>query len=305
MEICVQTMGGYEPTLQLARWCENSGVPALAVADHYLSGDLDSVGFDQLVILGGIARETSTLQISSLVSPLTFRHPAVHLKAAVTLDSMSGGRFSLGVGTGWMKEEHDAFGLDLPDVQERFERLEETLAYLRAALADEPTGFQGKYYRLAEFLPQPRPGNLRLVVGGQGAKRTPHLAGRFADEFNVFPGPVAWSERIERARAAAEEAGRDPDHLLISTAFPALVAADRESFDAMVSRRAELRNTTPETLTETFGRMRIPYGPVDQAAGMYAALAEAGITRVYLQMGGAGDLEDTIRAVAAARDAVG
>lgn len=298
-------MAGYDQTRGLARWCESNGVPALAVADHYLSGDLDSEGFDQLVILGGIARETSTLQLSSLVSPLTFRHPAVHLKAAVTLDAMTGGRFTLGVGTGWMKEEHDAFGLDLPETQERFDRLEETLDYLRAALADEPTGFDGKYYRLAEFIPQPRPQNLRLVVGGQGAKRTPDLAGRFADEFNVFPGPVSWSERIERARAAAEAAGRDPDRILISTAFPALVAADQEGFEAMVNRHAERRNSTPEKVVEAFERLGIPHGPVGQAAEMYAALVEAGITRVYLQVGGTGDLDDIARAVEAARAAVG
>ncbi len=158
MEICVQTMSGYDHTLGVARWCEANGVPALAVADHYLSGpSLDSEAFDQLVILGGIARETSSLELSTLVSPLTFRHPAVHLKGAVTLDSMSGGRFTLGIGTGWMEQEHEAFGIDLPEMGERFDRLEETLAYVRAALAEEPTGFEGTYYRLAEFVPQPRP----------------------------------------------------------------------------------------------------------------------------------------------------
>jgi alkanesulfonate monooxygenase SsuD/methylene tetrahydromethanopterin reductase-like flavin-dependent oxidoreductase (luciferase family) len=75
-------MRGYDHTLTLARWCEAEGVPALSVADHYLAGpNLNSDGYDQLVILGGIARETSTLELSTLVSPITFRHPAVHLKA--------------------------------------------------------------------------------------------------------------------------------------------------------------------------------------------------------------------------------
>ncbi len=303
MEICIQTMSGYDRTLELARWCERTGVPALAVADHYLAGpQLDSEAFDQLVILGGIARETSTLELSTLVSPLTFRHPAVHLKAAVTLDAMSDGRFTLGVGTGWMEQEHDAFGLDLPEMSERFDRLEETLAYIRAALGDEPTGFTGEYYRLGDFLPKPRPKNLRLVVGGQGAKRTPDLAGRFADEFNVFPGPAPWTERIERALGAAAGAGRDPGALLVSSAFPAMVASNGAAFDAMVARHAERRGTEPADVIAALERMSIPYGPVERAKDAFAELAGAGVTRVYLQLGGA-DLDGVAEAVDLARSA--
>ncbi|MEX1271146.1 MAG: LLM class flavin-dependent oxidoreductase [Acidimicrobiia bacterium] len=222
IEICCQTMRGYDDTIALARWCEVEGVPALAVADHYLSGpDTASPGFEQFVILGGIARETSTLELSTLVSPLTFRHPAVHLKAAVTLDHMSGGRFSLGVGTGWMELEHESFGLELHPIGERFDRLEESLAYIRAGTDGSGSGFAGDYYRLAPFDPQPPPINLRLIVGGSGNHRTPALAGRFADEFNVFPGASPMGDRVQRCRDSATAQGRDPSSIAVSTAFPA------------------------------------------------------------------------------------
>jgi alkanesulfonate monooxygenase SsuD/methylene tetrahydromethanopterin reductase-like flavin-dependent oxidoreductase (luciferase family) len=304
MEICVQTMRGYDETIALARWCEQQGVPALAVADHYLSGQaLSGPAFDQLVILGGIARETSTLQLCTLVSPLTFRHPAVHLKSAVTLDQMSHGRFSFGIGAGWMELEHESFGLELHPVLERFDRLEETLGYLTAALDGSSSGFRGKYYQLAPFDPQPRPTNLRLVVGGGGPRRTPELAGRFANEFNAFPDDATpMALRIERCLEAAAGAGRDPGAILLSSAFPAAIAPDAESAEEMMRRRSERMKVDPIEAAATLDRHEIPYGTPDQAAARFAALADSGITRVYLQLSGS-SLDDIARAVGAARAA--
>ncbi|HVR31580.1 MAG TPA: LLM class flavin-dependent oxidoreductase [Acidimicrobiia bacterium] len=303
IEICVQTMTGYPETIALARWCEAAGVPALAVADHYLSGfDTESAAYDQLVILGGIARETTTLELSTLVSPLTFRHPAVHLKAAVTLDAMSAGRFTLGIGAGWMELEHESFGLELPPIQERFDRLEENLGYLRAALDGSGSGFQGRYYQLAAFTPHPRPTNLRIVVGGGGKRRTPELAGRFAHEYNAFPDPVPMAPRVHRCLEAARTAGRDPSSLLLSTAFPAAVATDAEAADRMIERRAKRMKVDPEEAAASLDTYGIPRGTPDEAAARYAVIAEAGITRVYLQLSGAHP-DDIERAVVAARHA--
>ncbi|MEX0757291.1 MAG: LLM class flavin-dependent oxidoreductase [Acidimicrobiia bacterium] len=304
IEICVQTMRGYEETIALARWCEAEGVPALAVADHYLSGpDQASDGYDQLVILGGIARETTKLELCTLVSPLTFRHPAVHLKTAVTLDEMSGGRFSLGIGAGWMELEHEVYGLELYPIGERFDRLEETLGYLKAGIDGSGSGFEGTYFRLAAFDPNPRPRNLRLIVGGGGKRRTPDLAGRFADEFNAFPDKNPIEERIERFRRSARSAGRDPEKILVSTAFPAAVASDRATADAMISRRAERVKVDPEEAASHYAAIGIPQGTPSEAAAAYASLAEAGVTRIYLQLAGA-SLGETAHAVEAARKTV-
>ncbi|MEX2278475.1 MAG: LLM class flavin-dependent oxidoreductase, partial [Acidimicrobiia bacterium] len=301
IEICVQTMRGYEETIALARWCEAEDIPALAIADHYLSGpDQASDGYDQLVILGGIARETTNLELCTLVSPLTFRHPAVHLKAAVTLDEMSGGRFSLGIGAGWMELEHEVYGLELYPIQERFDRLEETLGYLKAGIDGSGSGFEGTYYRLAAFDPNPRPRNLRLIVGGGGKRRTPDLAGRFADEFNAFPDKNPIEDRIERFRQSALSAGRDPEQILVSTAFPAAVASDAETADAMIRRRAERMKVDPEEAAARLAAIGIPHGTPSQAAAAYASLAEVGVTRIYLQLSGA-SLDDTAHAVEAAR----
>ena len=301
IEICVQTMTGYRDTLELARWCEAEGVPALAVADHYLAGpDRSRPAHEQLVILGGIARETTNLELSTLVSPLTFRHPAVHLKAATTLDEMSCGRFSLGVGTGWMQLEHESFGIDFPPMSERFDRLEETLAYLRAGV--DGSGFEGEYYRLAPFLPEPVPANLRLVVGGGGARRTPDLAGRYADEFNVFPSEVPVTQRVARFREAAASAGRDAGSLRLSMALPAAIAPDRATVDAMVERRAARMGVDARDAAASLDRLEIPWGTPEQASDRFDRLAATGIGRVYLQISGASP-EEIGAAVTAARAA--
>jgi alkanesulfonate monooxygenase SsuD/methylene tetrahydromethanopterin reductase-like flavin-dependent oxidoreductase (luciferase family) len=301
MEVALQTMAGYDETLHLARWCETEGVAALSVADHYLSGpDLESAALDQLVVLGGIARQTTTLQLATLVSPLTFRHPAVHLKAAVTLDEMSGGRFSLGIGAGWMQEEHDAFGLELPAMPERFERLEETLGYLRAALSGESMGFEGNHYRLGPFTPQPSPTRLRIITGGVGAKRTPDLAGRYADEFNLAAGEVPWRPRIERALRAAADAGRDPSSLAISAAFPPLTGRDEVDYRDRLNQWAASRGQTAEELEQRLASLNIPHGPVDRLTEGLSDLAGHGVGRVYLQLGSDPDLHQVQLAMAAA-----
>lgn len=304
VEVCVQTMADYPTTIELARWCESEGVPALAVADHYFAGfDTASAGFDQLVLLGGIARETSTLELSTLVSPVTFRHPAVHLKAGVTLDHLTGGRFTLGLGTGWMELEHTEFGFPFPSVSERFDLLEESLAFVRAGVDGRSAGFSGTHYSLAEFDPQPQPTNLRIVVGGSGPKRTPELAGRFADEFNVFPSETSPSERIATFRAAAQRAGRDPEAILVSTAFPAAVASTNAAAEALITSRAERMKVDADRAIASLEGLGIPHGTPEQAAPAFLALAEAGISRVYLQLSRA-PIEEVAETVAAVRAAV-
>jgi alkanesulfonate monooxygenase len=283
MELAIQTMTGYEDALALARWAEAEGVAAFAVADHYLAGPgSDRPAYDQLVLLGGIARETSTIELATLVSPLTFRHPAVMYKAGVTLDEMSGGRFRLGVGAGWMQEEHDAYGLELWEMDERFDRLEDGLAYIRTAI--DGGGHDGRFYGLEDFPRKPEPSGLKLVVGGSGKRRTPTLAGTYADEFNVFPSAGGPGDRMSVARAAATDAGRDPDAVLVSTAFPPVIAATADEVDERFAAMGRRRNTDPERLQERYDELRIPFGAPDRFADGLAALADEGVSRVYFQM---------------------
>ena len=203
----------YRRVLEAARWADNVGLMNFAVPDHYL--DESPAGrptLDAFAVLAGLARETAGIELAVMLSPITFRHPAVLAKSAVTIDRMSGGRFLLGVGTGWFELEHTVMGLELPSLDERFDRLEDALGYLGAAFLPEPAAYAGRFYRLERHPVQPPPSRrVRLVVGGTGPIRTPRLAGLHADELNIHSTPVAGvAARVRRAREAAAGAGRDP-----------------------------------------------------------------------------------------------
>jgi alkanesulfonate monooxygenase SsuD/methylene tetrahydromethanopterin reductase-like flavin-dependent oxidoreductase (luciferase family) len=249
MDFALQTSGVYDDVLAAARFSEQRGLAVIALPDHYLMAlDEDQAkttpASDALIQLAGLARDTTDLELVVLVSPITFRHPAVLVKTAITIDRMSGGRFTLGIGTGWMDREHEVFGFDYPPMQERFELLEEALAYVRAALAEDPVGYNGERFRLEPFPISPRPsGKVKLLVGGVGASKTPRLAGTYADEFNVFPGNDL-AGRIERARAAASAAGRDPDALMLSSAGRVVGAVTDKELDRELDNLADKAHVT-------------------------------------------------------------
>ncbi|HHC07538.1 MAG TPA: LLM class flavin-dependent oxidoreductase [Actinobacteria bacterium] len=279
-----QVGGSYDRLVELARWAEAEGLDAFARSDHYLDQDRSAPVTDALTSLAGLARETTRIQLVVLVTPLTFRHPGVIAKTAATIDEMSGGRFALGVGTGWMAREHEAFGIPLPPLDERFSRLYETLAYLRAAFRGKE-GFTGRHYRLAPVDVLPRPtGRLPIIVGGSGMRKTPTFAGRFADEYNMFvTDRETLSRRLEVMREAAADAGRDPDEILVSFAGPAVVAEDPAAYRELLARRAARRNMTPAEYAELLVSRNIPHGAPDQAAATLAGLAAMGVGRYYIQ----------------------
>lgn len=275
--------GSYAELRDLARWAEEQGLDVFARSDHFLNQGESAPSTDALTTYGGLAEATDSIQLAVLVTPLTFRHPALIAKTAATLDEMSGGRFALGVGTGWMQSEHDAFGLDLPPLAERFDRLGETLAYLHSAFHSN-TGFEGSYYRLDPLDVLPRPINMPIVVGGGGPRKTPTYAGRFADEYNLFVTDRATlNDRIRVMRSAAAAAGRDPDMIKVSLMGPAVVAPDETTYRAMLERRGARRDQTADEYESFLRDLNIPHGTPDQARASIEALQSIGIQRYYVQ----------------------
>ena len=285
MRFAAQALGPtYAKTLEWARWAESSGLDAFGIPDHYLrSSDRTRPAPDALAIMSGLARDTSSVELVMLVSPITWRHPAVLAKTYDTIHDMSGGRFTLGVGTGWMEDEHSLFGFPFPDTKTRFEMLEEALRYLRATHAEPPESFSGEHYAFEAFDMQPRP-PLRLLVGGTGAVKTPRLAGRYADELNAYPAPQAeFAKKVERAREAAEEAGRDPADLLISSSG-VMVAGDTEAaYREKLEFLAERMGTEVERLEQGMERRNSPRGTWEQVRDILGGMEEAGLERFYIQ----------------------
>lgn len=283
MEVGLQTRGSYETLLAAARWAEAEGLAALAVPDHYLAGsDFAEPAYDNLFHLAGLARDTTSIELVDLVSPITFRHPAVYAKTAITLAEMSNQRFVLGLGTGWLEDEHRLFGFDFPPTARRFEMLEEALGYVNAFRKGE--SFEGETYRLEAFDSQPRP-PFKVVVGGSGAKKTPDLCGRYADEFNIFPGKAGdIDERIARCRSAAAAAGRDPSDVALTYTTPPFAGTDETSYRQLMEREAAVRKMDVPELERRLDRRGIPYGFGTGLEERFAPIANAGVTRVYLQI---------------------
>jgi alkanesulfonate monooxygenase SsuD/methylene tetrahydromethanopterin reductase-like flavin-dependent oxidoreductase (luciferase family) len=280
-----QVGGTYRELADLARWAEQEGLDAFARSDHYLAGDGSAAATDALTTFGGLAMETERIELVSLVSPLTFRHPAVLAKTGATLDEMSGGRFALGIGTGWMETEHEAFGMELYGMRERFSRLFETLSYVRAAYAGTD-GFSGRHYHLASGVDiLPRPVNGRIVVGGQGPKKTPTMAGRFADEYNVFAiDPAGIEQRLEVMREAARAAERDPEDILLSISSSAVVADTEDGYRALLATRASLRGMPVDEYEALLASRNIPRGTLDTVSEAVDRFADVGAERFYLQV---------------------
>jgi F420-dependent oxidoreductase-like protein len=279
----------YDDQLRVARAAEDLGYGAFFRSDHYLGMGTDGLPgpTDSWVTLAGIARETSTIRLGTLMTSTTFRHPGPLAISVAQVDQMSGGRVELGIGAGWFREEHEAYAIPFPGTRERFDRFTEQLAVITGLWAT--TGrfdFEGEHYRVVDSpgLPkpvqQPRP---PILIGGQGKRRTPALAAEHADEFNLpFVDLETTRAQFGRVRAACEERGRDPEDLVWSNAL--VLACGRD--EAEVRRRADAIGRDPEELRQN-GLAGSPEEVVD-TLGRYA---EAGSQRAYLQVLDLSDLD--------------
>jgi alkanesulfonate monooxygenase SsuD/methylene tetrahydromethanopterin reductase-like flavin-dependent oxidoreductase (luciferase family) len=278
----------YADLLGAARIAEDLDLAVFARSDHIaFEGIPGPHATDAFASLAGLARDTARIGLAVLVSPITFRHPGLIAKNAATIDEMSGGRFALGVGTGWSEFEHAAFGLPFPDWPERFARLEEALGYLRAAFGKADAGYRGTHYSLSDDPVRPgATGPLPIIVGGTGPTRTPRLAGTYADEYNVsFLPPDQVAARVAVAREAAAAAGRNPDELLISVLAPAVTGSDDAAFRRNLAAiaAADPFGRDPDAIAARFAERGLPCGPAEEARSQLAALEEAGVGRFYLQ----------------------
>lgn len=281
-----QVGGSYDELLTLARWADELGLSAFARSDHYLNGDTSEAATDALTTIGGLARETTNIKLTVLVTPLTFRHPAVIAKTAATLDEMSGGRFELGIGTGWMESEHTRFGIELPDLRTRFSLLYETLAFVRTAFGrEEADTYRGRHFHLDVPVVLPPPtGKLPIIVGGGGPRKTPQLAGRFADEYNMFMTDAATlADRLTHMRRSAGEAGRDPDQILISMVSQVIGGGDEADYREHLGSVAARRGIAPEDLEANLRSRGMFCGTHDRLAERAAELAGLGVGRLYVQ----------------------
>lgn len=280
-----QQGASYDDQLRVARRAEECGFDGFFRSDHFLvMGDRDGLPgpTDAWVTLAGIARETSRIRLGTLVSAATFRQPGLLAVTIAQVDAMSGGRVELGLGTGWYEAEHRAYGVAFPSLGERFDRLSEQLEII-TGLWTIPEGstfsFAGNHYQVTDSPGLPKPVQSPrppVIVGGHGPRRTPRLAARFADEFNVgFAKPEVTAAKFAGAAAACAELARK-EPLRYSIAGP--VCCGRT--DAEVRQRADAIGRSLDSLRAAGGAVGTPAQVVEQLL----AYRELGASRAHLQV---------------------
>jgi F420-dependent oxidoreductase-like protein len=286
-----QQGASYDDLLAVAQCAEEEGFDAFFRSDHFLKiGSVDGRPgpTDSWVTLAGLARDTATIRLGTMLTSATFRLPGPLAVSVAEVDAMSGGRVELGIGAGWYEDEHRAYGIPFPSTRERFDRLEEQLEII-TGLWTTPVGetydFAGKHYRveaspaLPKPVQRPRP---PVIVGGWGPKRTPGLAARFADEFNAFMGPADAAAQFSRVRQACEDAGRDPKSMRFSSAIVVCCGVD----DKEITRRAQAIGRGLDDL-----RANGACGTPREVADRLLEWGQAGAEVAYLQVLDLSDLD--------------
>ena len=297
MEVCISAEGAtYDVESALARCAEDCGFAGYFRADHLMRAGTDdpaALATDVWVSMAGLARETQRIRLGSVMTCSTFRYPA-HLAIIVAqVDAMSGGRIELGIGAGSSPAEHVALGIQLDDIGTRFDRLEEQLELIKAIWStplDEELDFDGDHYRIQGYPARVEPAQSPfppIIIGGHGPKRTPRLAARFADEFNIdWVTPEQAAAAYERIDRACEAAGRDPASLARSVSLVLCCATgDRELERRREATRRGMGEGEEQALDDG------AHGKPQQVVDRIGEFVEVGVSRVYLEVYDMTDLD--------------
>jgi alkanesulfonate monooxygenase SsuD/methylene tetrahydromethanopterin reductase-like flavin-dependent oxidoreductase (luciferase family) len=292
----------YADQLAIVRRAEAAGFEAFFRSDHYASfpGSSEQASTDTWAVLAGLARETTTITLGSLVSPVTFRHPGNFAKVVTTVDEMSGGRIEVGVGAGWNDDDHLPLGIPYPEIKERADMVEDQLALLHG-LWEEAPGWEYDGHRVrvrggalrpgpvqVEGRPVGRNGRFRprIITGSEGSPRGYRIAAKYSDEFNFSSSsPDSLGEKQAALDDACRAAGREPGSLARSTMAGALIGRNETE---VAARAASLMASFGQDASSGVAwlqarRNRWIFGTPDQARAMVARYADAGIQRIMLQ----------------------
>lgn len=237
----------WERWIHILRTAERLGLSSVFRSDHYFIGSQQS-SLDAYLSFAIAARETRTIRFGPLVTPITFRSPVDIGRMAAQIHQLSNGRFLLGLGAGWYRPEHDAYGIDFPTTGERFDRLEEGINLIKTLWGPGPASYQGRFYRLTDVdcLPKPVDGvDTPILIGGAGEKRTLPLTARYADEWNCVNLSVgAFGDKVERLQSLCEQNGRDPSTLRYSMMSFGLIGGDQRMLDRVTTFHMRMHGAT-------------------------------------------------------------
>jgi F420-dependent oxidoreductase-like protein len=235
----------FEKLVEIATTAERSGFTSISVMDHYHQippvGPPENWMFEGNTILAGLAARTSTIALGLLVGGVGYRNPAQHAKMTTTLDVISGGRAFHGIGAGWFEAEHDAYGFAFPPLKERFERLEDHLRIVRAMFTQERATVDGTHHSAAAAYNNPKPlrGDIPILIGGSGERKTLRMVAQYADGCNLFGGPDKAEHLLGVLRNHCETVGRDPAEITKTSMMSFAIAETDEEAQAKLEAMRE------------------------------------------------------------------
>ncbi|MGD2102903.1 MAG: LLM class F420-dependent oxidoreductase [Acidimicrobiia bacterium] len=268
-----------------AEEADRSGFDTLLVMDHFyqlpMLGEPDRYMMECYTLLAGLAQMTASVRLGALVTGNTYRNPAILAKTVTTLDIVSGGRAQLGIGAGWFELEHEAFGVEFGTFTDRFEKLEEALQIVIPMLRGERPTFSGDHYEVKDAINEPQPiGDIPLMIGGSGEKKTLRMVAQYADESNMIATREDMPRKLEALDAHCERLGRDRSEITVSWQKSACIAptmeeAEAELFEYLGSRGLDVGAMDEETKARIVGRFTI--GDPDTVGEQLASDLELGV----------------------------
>jgi F420-dependent oxidoreductase-like protein len=280
----------FDKLVQIATTAERSGFSSVSLMDHLHQigpvGPPENWMFEGSTMLAGIAARTSTLTVGLLVGSVTYRNPALAAKITTTLDVISRGRAWHGIGAGWFEEEHAAYGFEFPTLKERFERLEEALQITRSMFTNQQTTFAGKHFRANGAFNNPKPirGDIPILIGGSGERKTLRLVAQYADGCNLFGDPDRAKHLLGVLEAHCETVGRDSSEITKTGMGQVAIAPTHEAAQAKLQPLRE--RGVPE---ERIAGMIV--GDPDTVGERVQALADVGIEGMTVSLPDVHDLE--------------
>ena len=280
----------FERLVDIATAAEESGFTSVSLMDHYHQippvGPPQNWMFDGSTMLAGIAARTRRIHLGLLVGGVTYRNPAQHAKITTTLDVISGGRAFHGIGAGWFEAEHDAYGFAFPPLKERFERLEDHLRIVRAMFTQEQATVDGDRHHVAAAYNNPKPlrGDVPILVGGSGERKTLRMVAQYADGCNLFGPPEQAEHLLGVLHRHCETVGRDPSGITKTSMMTLAIGTD----DAAVKAKLDAMRAAgfPEARIEA-----TTAGTPDQVRERAEAFKAVGIEGVTFSMPDVHDLD--------------
>jgi F420-dependent oxidoreductase-like protein len=292
----------FDVVARQAREADTSGFDTLLVMDHFyqlpMLGAPEQYMLECYALLSALARETSNVRLSALVTGNTYRNPAVLAKTVTTLDIVSGGRAQLGIGAGWFELEHDAFGIEFGTFTDRFEKLEEALQIIVPMLRGEQPTLAGSHYAVRDAINEPPPvSRIPVMIGGGGERKTLRMVAQYADESNIICAPADLERKLDALAGHCDTLGRDRRELTVSWQRTACIAPTREEaktdlLDYFARRGLDVASMPDDE--QAFWFDNFVWGDPDSVGEQFSALLRPGVDGFTVNMPANGHVEGRV-----------